>query len=416
MARSRTIVVGGGLSGLCLAHALIAKGAAVAVFERDASRGVRGQGYRLTIDDTGSEALRACLPQRNYDFIRATAGRVVKTGAFAFLDDRGRELTRFTFDLEDRERRGYISGQVDRGVLRQALLSGLEEHTCFGKTFTGYEEQPAGVTVHFNDGTAAAGDILVGADGVHSRVRRQRLPEAEPRPTGIVGIFGRTPLTKVNLGTLGPILSRAGVLAMGSRGRVFFCTAMRFRESPAVAAARFGIDGASWPSEDYFMWAVAVRQPDGSEPDARDSRALLRLAHDTVAEFHDDFQELVWGADPGDAVLVPIRATPRIRPSLPSRVTLIGDAIHTMPPFGAHGANTAFKDAQVFASHFANGVDQAQTIDTIGAFEDSVRKYSEPTVKNAMRQMTMATVDFPFKRGVFRAMFRAAGVFTRRAA
>src|SRR5262249_8956528 len=118
MARPRTIVVGGGLSGLCLAHALIAKGADVTVFERDAGRDIRGQGYRLTIDDTGSEALRACLPQRNYEFIRATAGRAARTGAFVFCDDRARELGRFSFDLGDRERRGYITGQVDRGVLR----------------------------------------------------------------------------------------------------------------------------------------------------------------------------------------------------------------------------------------------------------------------------------------------------------
>src|SRR5262245_56655877 len=139
MALPRTIIVGGGLSGLCLAHALIARGAAVTVFERDAGRDILGQGHRLTIDDTGSEALRACLPQRNYEFIRATAGRSGKTGAFVFLDDRAQELTRFSFDLEGREQRGYITGQVDRGVLRQALLSGLEDHTCFGKTFTDYE-------------------------------------------------------------------------------------------------------------------------------------------------------------------------------------------------------------------------------------------------------------------------------------
>src|SRR5262245_34171163 len=199
MAQPRTIVVGGGLSGLCLAHALLAKGAAVTVFERDAGRDIRGQGYRLTIDDTGSEALRACLPQRNYEFIRATAGRAGKTGAFVVLDAGARELTRFRFDLDDRERRGYITGQVDRGVLRQALLAGLEGHTYFGRTFAGYEERPDGVTAHFDDGSAATADILIGADGVHSRVRRQRIPEAEPCHTGIAGVFSRTPLTRVNL-------------------------------------------------------------------------------------------------------------------------------------------------------------------------------------------------------------------------
>ena len=117
------IIVGGGLSGLCLAHALVAQGCSVTVFERDPSRNARGQGYRLTIDDTGSESLQACLPPRNYDFIRATAGAVGKTGAFVFLDEHARELHRFTFDLEAGERRGHITGQVDRHTLRQALFT-----------------------------------------------------------------------------------------------------------------------------------------------------------------------------------------------------------------------------------------------------------------------------------------------------
>src|SRR5262249_30980066 len=141
----RTIIVGGGLSGLCLAHALAATGGSVAVFERDPGPDVRGQGYRLTIDETGSHALHACLPSRNYEFIRATAGVVGKTGAFIFLDERARELHRFSFDLEAAERRGYITGQVDRRTLRQALLSGLYDRVHFGKAITGYQERPSGV-------------------------------------------------------------------------------------------------------------------------------------------------------------------------------------------------------------------------------------------------------------------------------
>src|SRR5262249_32918301 len=178
-----TIIVGGGLSGLCLAHALVAAGRPVAVFERDPGPGVRGQGYRLTIDETGSNALRACLPSRNYDFIRATAGVAGKTGAFVFLDERARELHRFSFDLEAGERRGRITGQVDRRTLRQALLSGLYDRVHFGKAITRYEERPGGVVAHFSDGSAEEADILIGADGVNSRVRRQHVPEAEPRDT-----------------------------------------------------------------------------------------------------------------------------------------------------------------------------------------------------------------------------------------
>jgi salicylate hydroxylase len=59
----RTIIIGGGLSGLCFAQALTRAGADVVVCERDAGADVRGQGYRLTIDEVGSAALHACLPE-----------------------------------------------------------------------------------------------------------------------------------------------------------------------------------------------------------------------------------------------------------------------------------------------------------------------------------------------------------------
>src|SRR5262249_55077276 len=112
-------------------------------------------------------------------------------------------------------------------------------------------------------------------------------------------------------------------------------------------AQRFGIAGGNWPSEDYFMWAVAVRQPEGAGTGEYNSSALTHLASQTVDGFHDDFLALVRSADANHTVPVPVRATPPSRQSAASRVTLIGDAMHTMPPFGAHGANTAFKDAQV---------------------------------------------------------------------
>src|SRR5262249_32885707 len=170
------------------------------------------------------------------------------------------------------------------------------------------------------------------------------------------------------------------------------------------------IAGSNRPSEDYFMWAVAVRQPESAGNGEHDSTALIEMASQAVDRFHDDFQELVRSADATQTVLVPIRATPPIKRSAPSRVTLIGDAIHTMPPFGAHGANTAFKDAQVFASRFANGCESSRAIEAIGAFEANMHRYSGPTIKSAMRQMTMATVDFPFKREIVRTLFRAASV------
>jgi len=144
MQKSTVLVVGGGLSGLCLAHALLARGFSVHIFERDASADVRGQGYRLTIDETGSQALRECLAARNYESIRATASRIDRTGEFLFMDERAREFHRFTFDMTTLENRGLIAGQVDRRTLRQALLAGLGNRVHFGKTLADYQENSGG--------------------------------------------------------------------------------------------------------------------------------------------------------------------------------------------------------------------------------------------------------------------------------
>jgi 2-polyprenyl-6-methoxyphenol hydroxylase-like FAD-dependent oxidoreductase len=85
---------------------------------------------------------------------------------------------RFSFDLEAAERLSHITGQIDRRTLRQALFSGLQDCVQVAKSFTPYEEVPSGVIAHFDDGSSTAGDILVGADGTHAKVREQRIPES----------------------------------------------------------------------------------------------------------------------------------------------------------------------------------------------------------------------------------------------
>lgn len=67
------IVVGGGISGLCLALGLRKAGVPVTVYERDASADARSQGYRLNVEPVGSAALRDCLPPALWRELVATA-------------------------------------------------------------------------------------------------------------------------------------------------------------------------------------------------------------------------------------------------------------------------------------------------------------------------------------------------------
>jgi 2-polyprenyl-6-methoxyphenol hydroxylase-like FAD-dependent oxidoreductase len=174
-----------------------------------------------------------------------------------------------------------------------------------------------------------------------------------------------------------------------------------------------GIEAEAWPSRDYFMWAVAVRDSatDALGMSQPHAETLHAIATHAVAGFHDDYQTLVSNADRNDLVLVPIRAAPAITSLTPSRVTLMGDAAHTMPPFGAHGANTALRDAQTLAAHLAKEVSSVE--DAVRAYEADMGRYSRPLVQSALRMMTMATADFPLKRPIFRTVLRIAHLFSR---
>lgn len=96
--------------------------------------------------------------------------------------------------------RGPVNRPVHSATTQQALgrilLSGLDNVVQFGKKFERYEVRPDGtVTAFFADGSTAAADVLVGADGANSMVRHQHLPGAATASTGAVGVGLTLPLS-----------------------------------------------------------------------------------------------------------------------------------------------------------------------------------------------------------------------------
>lgn len=102
-------------------------------------------------------------------------------------------MEREAADAMDREK------NVIRKTLRRVLLKGLENHIHFGKRLESYAENPDGIVMtHFEDVSHATGDVLAGADGAGSAVRKQRLPEARLEDTGIVSLGGKLPMTSAS--------------------------------------------------------------------------------------------------------------------------------------------------------------------------------------------------------------------------
>jgi 2-polyprenyl-6-methoxyphenol hydroxylase-like FAD-dependent oxidoreductase len=427
----RVAIIGGGLGGLCLAQALAACGVAVEVYERDPSPDARGQGYRLTINAQGASALAACAPPAILAYIRATAKRPpTGGGTFAVLDERARRLfvsPAVTASPAAGDGTEPALGQVDRAVLRRALLAGLGDRVRFGRDFTRYEDEGGdGVTLHFADGSCARADLLIGADGARSRVRLQRLPgsDAQPRETGVRGVFGRTLLRRCSqLSVLGEALASGGVLALAP-STAFFCTAMAFGEPPAAAAARLGLDASVAPPRspaDYVMWGVAYRRSDASSSNrtggGMDGNSAFQHALRAAAGFqHPDFMRLLHNSEQDDCLDFPIWASQPPPASLqPSRVTLLGDAAHAMPPFGANGANTALRDAATLARLLAPAAstaivrDQPPLIELIIArYETEMRQYSVRAASQALRMMELSTSPTPAVQLLTRTALRLA--------
>jgi 2-polyprenyl-6-methoxyphenol hydroxylase-like FAD-dependent oxidoreductase len=230
------------------------------------------------------------------------------------------------------------------------------------------------VRLHFADGRSADADVLVGADGVHSPVRRQYLPDASPADTGGCCIYGKTPL-RGQVG-LPPVVTQGFTAVVG--GRVGMAVgAVRFREPPEA----FGLS----PEHDYLMWAVAGdHRAFGEQFNTLDPAGLHALSAELIRTWHPGLRALQAEAEIGETFGVRVRASPAVPAWPPSRVTVLGDAIHAMSTARGSGANTALQDAALLSRTLtaASGTD---VVAAIGEYERQMREYGYAAVAASRR-------------------------------
>jgi 2-polyprenyl-6-methoxyphenol hydroxylase-like FAD-dependent oxidoreductase len=376
-------IAGTGLAGLCLAQRLVRAGIDVQLYERDPGPFVRRQGYRITVDADGLGALRDSLPDGLYELAIATGGD--PGGSFRFTNSRLRDAFKLTFEATPDAGR-----QMDRQVLRAILLVGLEERVHYGKAATSVESPGGEMVLGFADGTEARASVVVGADGIGSTLRARITPGAEPVDSGMAGIYGRTPLGDL----LPDALRKSGVLAIGDEpGRAFFFTSMRFAEAPDKAFERLAPGHQAPPGDDYVMWGLVARAdeiPQNSPHTA--ARGLVNGFHPLVARMIDAADE--------EATIVSTFAVGR-RPTawaLP-RATLVGDAVHAMPPFGAHGGNTALRDAVLLGGRLVAAHTNGDSVESaILAYQNEMVPYAFKAVDTAAGMMRRLTGSGRFAR------------------
>jgi 2-polyprenyl-6-methoxyphenol hydroxylase-like FAD-dependent oxidoreductase len=377
------LIAGGGLSGLCLAQGLIKDGHTCEVFERDADLS-RKTGYYLHMNGDGGEALRRCLPGDLFELYAETSRQTPRRRESIVLDDQLNVLSSQPH-LGPPNEGGRPHTGVHRRTLRQILLARLGDSFQAGKTAVSYEELPAGVRLTLDDGSTAEGDVLVGADGIRSAIRGQRLPGVRVIEAGIhgLGVYGRSPLTADVLEDLPPLLLEGVIIAADRRGSRMLLGAFRPRRPVARAAAELAPDVALEPVGDYLMVSCSVAPGTIIPPAAAwtpETPAMLRGAMLRAIEgWHPAMRGIVERIDLSSIFVIPFGHLD------PAPVTLIGDAAHAMLPTLGLGANLALRDARQLVDQLTSASrGEIGLVAGIGAFEQDMRDYSYPFMRMTM--------------------------------
>ncbi|HEY4340685.1 MAG TPA: FAD-dependent monooxygenase [Steroidobacteraceae bacterium] len=327
------------------------------------------------------------MPSSVYDLFVATSARTPRY--FNLLTEHLSEL--LCLEVEGEAAGADGEKNVIRKTLRQVLLTGLEEQVFFGKKFVRYEQDPNGcITVHFEDGTTATGEVLVGADGAGSRVRGQRLPQARHEDTGIVSVGGKLAMTAQSRALLSEKMFKGMSMIMAPKGFGAIIHSLEF--APNRSNVEFM---ARWPAfadsiaDDSIGWGLwAARQNFAEDPTHLGADDLLRLAQRLTHTWHPNFRRLIQLTDPATVQSINIRTSVPLQPWPSSEVTLLGDAVHTMTPGRGAGANTALRDAAWLCKNLVE-VQQGRMpiIPAIRRYEAEILRYSSEAVIASRAQM-----------------------------
>jgi 2-polyprenyl-6-methoxyphenol hydroxylase-like FAD-dependent oxidoreductase len=409
--RLRVLIVGAGTGGLCLAQGLKKDGVAVQVFERDRTPTSQLQGYRLSINETGSRTLRDCLPEAVFEKLTESAAQ--PSEAVTFFDHRLNRL--LAINLPHHDRRDIEAERpVNRKTLRQILLEGLDDIVQFDKKFVAFDPASRGTAeAHFEDGSTAVGDVIVGADGASSHVRSLLLPEAKREDLGIVGIAGKLALTD-QVRTLVPTaILRGPTLILGPRGSFMFCSSVQYDDLATPDGAPKGKVLAG-DRENYVMWGVSARREKFSLPvdgEAPGGPQLKLAVEELVSDWHPTLRQLVEMTAAGEISKFLVKTSVPVPPWKTRNVTLLGDALHNMPPFRGIGANAALWDAAALRKALA-AVDRGEKklLPALAAYERAMIDHGFNAVRATLKNTARFHAEGWIERTLTKSVFRVAGL------
>ncbi|HJT92183.1 MAG TPA: FAD-dependent monooxygenase [Mycobacterium sp.] len=329
------LVVGGGIAGPVAATALAMSGIDTVVCEARAAdaASANGIGGSLALEPNGLAALRIVGLD---DAVRAAAVPITRS-IMSIGNKPGREVPA-PHGLPPRQ-------LVDRGTLHRILRDRAEQAGVrieHGKTLIRVDEAAGGVTAHFSDGDSASAEVLIGADGVHSTVRRLIDPNAPgARYLGLLGFEGLVD-DAPDTASLVP-----GTMTFAFGRRAYYLYWKR-------PDGRIGW-GANLPSPQHLSFKEAREVP------AEDWLHTLRNA------YANDVPGARLAAETASDTLQAVGAL-HIMPPVPRwhrhRMVLVGDAVHAPSNSTGQGASLAMESAIQLARCLRDSPDVTSAFDT----------------------------------------------------
>ncbi|PAM96497.1 monooxygenase [Flavobacterium sp. IR1] len=334
-------IIGGGIGGVALAIACLHRKIPFSLYERDDNFEARSQGYGLTLQQA-SKAIEGFGIFSLKDGVISTR-HLVHTTDGKIIGEWG--IRKWVKNIEKTSpKRSNI--HIARQSLRLALLEQLGNHDAvhWGHQLIDFQEsKDEGVTLTFqvNGATKTTkADILVGADGIRSSVRRLLIGEEKTplRYLDCIVILGICPLHALE-GLDSHLLDSATVFQTANGNE-------RIYIMPYTA--------------DSVMWQLSfpMLEEDAKTLSAQGTKALKEEAIRRT-QWHDPIPQIMMATQEAQISGYPVYDRELLSSELlqkGNQTTLIGDAAHPMSPFKGQGANQALLDALTLARTIVKGV------------------------------------------------------------
>jgi 6-hydroxynicotinate 3-monooxygenase len=312
---TRVAVIGAGLGGMTVAGLLQRHGFLVNVYEQAPAFSRIGAGIHLSSN--------VMLVMRHLGIERTLSDIALHPDAFVSRQwDTGEVLFELPFDPASEARYGAAYINVHRGDLHSVLESALVPATiAFGKKLSHIDSSSSAVRLFFEDGSQAEADLVIGADGLNSKVRDHLLGPEKPHYTGHIAhraIFRATLLNGL------PIRACTKWWGPGHHILVYYMTQAR-EEVYIVTSA---------PQQEWTSSAAFVPCDRGE---------LVA----TFDGYHAELRQVVKAAT--EITKWPIFDREPVERWSGDRIVLLGDACHPMRPYMAAGAAMAIEDAGILA-------------------------------------------------------------------